>query len=115
MSPARLLARRYDRFLASLGHVSVAGSFAAWLGRYWRDACPPAPAAPPAAVSAGVQWHDVPGAVLGYVSALAGCYRVPTTAVLAVEEVAAGRPLPLVPAGEDVVLGVTFRDSGASA
>jgi hypothetical protein len=85
---AHALATAYLRYVSALwqGEPGAAG-FAARLAHWWYPALPPAPDAPPDAVSphgAGghsIHWHEVAGEVLGYVPDQAGGYRVPRAAL----------------------------------
>ena len=100
MASAAELARAYDAYVSALwrGDANVA-PFGVWLGECWRAEPMPQPAAPPAVISPcggggrGIQWHDSPAVVIGYVPGGDGCYVVPSDAVA--PALGASTPVPL--------------------
>ena len=88
MLTAPQLAGRYDAYVLALDaaldqgrrRVPALQPFMVWIEECWQDEAPPEPEAPPVAVSAGrwgpVRWHEVGGAIHGYVPGVAGCYDV---------------------------------------
>ncbi len=94
MTTPQHLALRYDQYAtmlrarsgASPGRAERAAvrDFMAWIEAWWWDDCPPEPASPPDAVSAGgwdpVRWYAAGDVILGYVTEQDGCYRVPAAA-----------------------------------
>jgi hypothetical protein len=85
---AAQLARAYARHLAAVWRGEPDPAFAAWLAAHRGPGARPAPAVPPAAVSAhggggrGLHWYETAEAVLGHVPGQPRVwYRVPRGAV----------------------------------
>ena len=94
-SAARALARCYLRYVSALWRGDdAAAAFASWIDQFWSAALPPIPQTMPDEISPhggaghGISWFQTADAILGYVGAASGGYRVPLSALHHAEEMA---------------------------